>query len=248
MDCSCDFKNKYRLKTLRDGGAVLVELSMAIPFVLLIIFSSLWMTESLHANSSLTAAVGNSLRLGITRGDYEELGEDILEDVPNYIYGWGSFDRLETLLVTSDVASGSPVPPLEIYNEPELGVLSAFQFPDGQGYRLEDLPARYLYSLVYIKAAMKNSLGNNVRFPCDPNASDGAGCLLCVFRNPDFPQTQVPYIAEDREDFPRRIAIECSYRQRDTITSTLERLVAVVSGGNGAPLNVVFSAAKAGVY
>jgi len=237
-----------------ERGAIFVELAFALPLTLGLIFGVVWLSQLSHADTTLTAAVGNSLRLGITRGDYEELGADVVSVVQSYIVDGNAPDpRLNELLVSSDLRESSSFESFEeLYNDPELGIFEVFS--EHGDYSIRNISPQYMYALIYINAHMKNSLGSQVRYPCDPEGEDGAGCLLCRFRNPDFPQLEPEdanffYDVAGWDDFPRRISIDCRYRPDNIVSSVVASMLGMLSAsGTSEPGMLVFRRMKAGYF
>jgi len=230
-----------------NSGAVLIELALALPLFLALILGIIWASQLFQAQTTLTAAVGNSLRLGITRGNELEMGMDIIAAVQTY-----DGPTLKQLLISADLHDT-----LELTDYNDLGVFSVLHDSAEQPLYLQDLALHYpefVYSLIYINATMRNSIGASVRYPCDPDPAegevdDGAGCLLCVFRNPYDPDPLAPYFLAEYPQLTREVAIECSYRPGGGLTKTVFNLLALASGAVGAdPPVLIMRRRKAGEF
>lgn len=193
-------------------GIALLELAIYLPLFLFLLFSGIFVATTLNARSALTSAVHN-VRLAFTRGQSDLVGSEVIADVQNWKFGGGSWDNLKPLLATPDLEDSA----LSHYTD-----MSQAQF----GVGFEQLPSSYIYSHVYVAQSMVQSVGAGVRFPCNPDEPDGAGCLDCR----SAPDPTTPPGTAPTED-TRFIGITCRYRPSGVIVGAVEGLLGLVSGG-----------------
>lgn len=153
-----------------ERGAVFVDLAFALPIFLAAIFIILWYSYMLNARAAITAAVTTAARLAVTRGDVYRLGYSIVQ------YRYDEQNAGEVQLYTN--LSGG-------YTDTDYDQWSA-EDPDNLGNECSPsiaskLPMTYHHALVYAYRAMADSVGSTLRFPCDPTAADGDGCVTCYF-------------------------------------------------------------------
>jgi hypothetical protein len=95
---------------------------------------------------------------------------------------------------------------------------------------------------------MASLLGNRVRYPCDPAAPDGGGCLLCVFNNPRVIGSSNLFLCDGtiqppptyycENDLPNpdtistHINMECKYAPSNVIVRTLNAFFRVAGMGD----------------
>jgi len=210
-----------------QSGAYLVELALALPIFLAVVFILIWVGLALNARSSIISSVNSGVRLAMTRGDLALMGD---EPILAEINSWdGSAANLPTLLYSPDINSQVA---LDQYDD-----WTALVFPDDI---IEDLPNRYLYALAYIYEGVKLGVGPGmVRYPCDPNGDDGEdgpGCLMCRFLNGgDDTGLEVGLHISCQDGGPceppeNQFGIECEYSSPRTII----QLVNAIIGGAGA--------------
>jgi len=226
---------KLSRQTIEESkGAVLIELALALPIFLAVIFGIIWVSQLYQAQTALTAAVGNSMRLGVTRGNELEIGVDIIEAVQTY-----EESVLSQLLISPNM------PNAELFDYGNLEVFNVFNGISTLNQLSAEYP-EFVYALIYIKASMRNSLGNSVRYPCDPADSDGAGCLLCTFKNPHGPPDE-PYLPPGLS--AREMAIECRFRPGGGLTNVVYTLLSLATGVvGGEPPMIIMSRIKVGEF
>ncbi|MCB0339406.1 MAG: hypothetical protein KDD53_07370, partial [Bdellovibrionales bacterium] len=191
-----------------------------------------------------------TVRFALTRGNQVLAGSDLIPEVS----AWQSSlsptppAPLDSLLATPDEASGA-FGFGGYYDTQANAVLP--------GYSFADLPAHYIYAQVYVNQAMKQGVGAAVRFPCDPNLPDGAGCLGCrfllptnnpmdAFGNPQGPfddpsvSGDVPNLANPNPNFNFNfVGIECSYRPSNVLMDPIVGLLQLLTGNAGASMIVM---------
>jgi len=171
-------------KNTGERGAQIVELAIALPVFLALLFFLLWSGLIVHQLVSFRAAVGNAMVLAVTRGDAALMGFDpesdrdgLLAAVDRFVDS-GSFDDLKPLLMSQDI-------------DQEFDVRRKYDDWVAEHYTaasLRDVPREAIYAMVYLFEAMRMSTGKLVRFPCEPYGGEGlppsvphgAGCLKCA--------------------------------------------------------------------
>lgn len=240
-----------RRQTPAISGSILIETAITLPFFLAGVLLLIWMGEVLNARSALTSAVQNSIRLAATRAV-----------VPGAEYG------PLTRIVIDFLRVGEPSAIMPFLATPERRSEYLFKPPDGEYYKyvslptleqpLMNIPPQYSYALIYVYQQMSLSYTGKLSYPCDPYASDGAGCMRCHFVNP-MSFTPVPFTPTDAYlngvppgsskmnwevskllAVPSIFALECSFRPSNLIIDTLADLFAAVIGS--VPTSLVLTA------
>lgn len=202
-------------KVSTSRGVALLELVILAPLALLAAFIVLFLATFYNARSSLAQAVGTA-RLAFTRGQPQFIDTIGQFQTPiNTLQRWHDsagalepWSSLEGLLFTANVDD-----PLGYHNS-----YSAQQF----GNDIFNMPLHYVYAQTYVLQSMLQSVGAGaVRFPCDPHAADGAGCLHCI--------NEAPTAGQDVSEW---IAIRCEYRPDGSIIAPISGLLNLISGGN----------------
>lgn len=155
-------------------GTVLVELAIALPILLMLLSSYLWVSEILHSRSVFIAASGNAARLAITRASSEIFD---VSPIPN-------LERVD---------ESSPQSLAQLRALTALGVPSDFDVGDSlvheanlefdSVHTLSDIPVMYLYAKTYFAQAMKQVGGENLRIPCSLDLTDSQSCAECRIIN-----------------------------------------------------------------
>lgn len=216
-----------------NRGAVLAELALSLPIFLLLVYIIIFVGVMLNAKASLGNAMGTGLRLAATRGNDFAIGQEILPILSEW-HRTGSLSNPELDLLYqvlfANVSHGSPPEYLNRYKACLLG--DTFPQASAQINNLNDLPAPYLYTLVYLNEALRKSIGNQVKMPCRADGAapicdsgswnyqisddDGPGCVSCQLLNPDDPSGGGQYSGTE---FPlSRMAVECAYEPDNLIT------------------------------
>ena len=219
------FFNFTKHRTLNEKGIAMVEMTIALPLFLLFAFTIVALAFLFNAKSALRTATERAVLLGITRGATEYLGMEIITEINQYKAGDDS-GRIRELL-SNKVTWGSDT---DEYYELRAGEPTTPDREVGWVFKcpLDEMPAEYIYTLIYTYETTRISLGDTVRYPCNPNdMSDGAGCLRCVFlnpvsvttdikyseSNPDYSSPPCPQFSMDEVAPPRRhLGIECEYQ------------------------------------
>lgn len=215
-------------------GATLIETAILLPFLLFLIFFIVWKGVSINEQTALETGLGNALRLGATRGDASLVRSEILPGIHSWV-------------ATPPGSPPSLAPPpkigeLLVWPDGNLNWGPASLLLDGKTIEVftgvstfQSLPAQYVYVLVYVYQSLRQSIGNSIRYPCDPDSTtqgNGPGCVLCQFMNPiDMGTASGSYT-----DFPpptNVIAVRCRYRPALFLFGPLYRLMHIMSGSSG---------------
>lgn len=217
-------------------GATMLELAIFMPLFLVVLFILIGTALIYNAKSALHVAV-NNVRYALTRGQSELVGSDIITD----IQGWKAAPstvppgRLPDLLATpaeqADAFSGGLLD-----KQTEIGFPSCSN-SGGGACQFVDLPASDIYAHVYVAQTLLQGVGAAVRIPCDPNAANGAGCVLCRSLN----ESEFDDTPSDPSDGAQPldpsyntnwIGIECQYRPSSVWIKPIEGMLALIGGGH----------------
>lgn len=226
-----------------ESGATLIETLIILPLFLFLILLVIWYGVSLNERATLDTAVGHGIRLAATRGNTRLVHDEILTSVHTWngeAIGTSVFThpKLKELLVfPGTLPDGSPAQWGDVRPILNHDVVGAFEgtLSDLYGGQtpFQKLPPEYIYTIIYIHQTVRQSLGDSVRYPCNPNDPDGAGCLLCSFLNPETftAQPNLQYnVGHPGEPPPTNlIAVECSYRPATFLLTPLVKMLSMVS-------------------
>jgi|GEM_PF-3070536 len=163
-----------------EKGAVFIEILLGLPVMLALIFIFIGFGSLINAREALSSAVGNGLRLARTRGDIVRMrGPAALPSLSNS--DASCEDRYGLLEYGVALDQGSFA---------KMGAWNAEGAFPQVSRNCESFatafPYYYYLALAYTYEGMRRSV-SNLRYPCDlPSVinTDGAGCLKCVFLNP----------------------------------------------------------------
>ncbi len=207
-------------------GSVMVEVAIFLPLLLALLFFILFITTTINARTSLSQAVTSS-RLALTRGQTERIGSEVLSDIQDWHFGAVPSGRLTALLASPGLEGEVPSYYDDVADD-------TFLIDDHV-----DLPAHYTYALVYAHQSMKQSLGSSVRYPCNPNDADGAGCLACKNIDP-FPYLDSSAGMIGSPTYSRQfVGVECEYRPSNTLLNPFLSLLRMVAGDGANSLLVI---------
>ena len=175
----------------RERGVSLVEVAIALPLFLAGIFLVIWIGYMLNVTSSFVTSATRAVRLSVTRGNPLNFEDNhIITKVGEWLESGNPFPsdaRVQELLSHN----------LETWNDAQYyyECASCAPSPDKQTTyamqeHLVDLDPEYTYMLIYMYEGMRMSVGDSIRYPCNPENSDGSGCLRCVFLNPETAETE----------------------------------------------------------
>lgn len=167
-------------------GATLIEIAIAIPIVLAVIFFTISISLALNARFSLHSSMINGVKLGLSRSDASRLGMQFVTNytskgmnpfVDSWYYGSSpSFSTIPEDFFCKGVS----------YDECKDNMTSlVFAKFDQQSLTppSPDLPPSYFYTLFYIYQSMEQSIGSSLRYPC---STDQSWCMFCQFQDPGF--------------------------------------------------------------
>jgi hypothetical protein len=187
---------------------------------------------TLNARGSLSSAVSNGARLAFTRSVDAEMGTTLIPEVQAYLNSGIATGALDQLLATPGLESTAFIPGAGGW------YMSQWNATLGLNNDISKLPASYLYALVYTYRHFKQSVGNTVRYPCDPHDPvNGGGCLRCTNLNATTgsraPSPNMsPALGDPNYDL-NAVGVSCEYRPADFFFTPLLRLV---SGGSIGPI------------
>ena len=207
-----------------QNANVILEVVIILPLFLLGLFLVIWIAYISNARASLGSAVENAARLAGTRG---KPGLYQGEAISSYDFlRSGAIKALDEYHLSRSIPSDQKRRELLTYKveghhfaEFYDGYVKTVFEPIGIE-KLSDLPAHYSYALAYAARAMRMSVGESIRYPCDPydtnDSKQGEYCLLCRPVNPvtkdDTPFDPADYPNEDETIIFRRLALRCDYK------------------------------------
>jgi len=224
------FKRASKRDYQTDKGGVFVEIILSLPLFLLCVFILMWAGFTYESKTALISAVNNGVRLAITRGQPELMRVEVIPEISSWD---GSCPE----------AGNFPAPLVKYFVNGQVGgtLCQAYQallkgvppmcYPGSEPCELDnqinildldfkDAPDSYLYALVYVKEALKLSLGaNNVRYPCDPRALDGSGCLRCVFED----------IFDEAPINQEQMVLHCEYQPYNMLIRPINALLRIIA-------------------
>lgn len=212
----------YNRAVLKERGVTFVEVALTLPIFLAFILFFTWMGMVWGARSSLTSAMGNGVRLAVTRGNEELMGKQVYPEIQNR-----DVSHLEKLLVSPDLREAGA---LSYYDE------KLFGFPVTDDV---NVPPEYLYALAYTLQAMSQSEGGQVRYPCDPNgngADSGAGCVSCGFID------TAPFgkaLPTDANEAGKIFAMQCDFQPPLSLLSPAIKMLGAIIGSQNVPRIIV---------
>lgn len=223
-----DRSARVRVPFAHDAGASMVETAILLPLILIAIFIAIGLAVVANGRSALSSGMTEGLRLAATRGDNSLMGgEDIIAPVRSYI---SSLDLSELKLL---ISSGQ-------IEEADYALFLNRCFGSiHDTTSLKTLPAQYIYTLIYINQALRQSIGPSLRFPCVPPGGSpppgggdcptarDAGCVSCYLINP----TSLDFTPSDTAD-PNTYAIRCEYSPSNIFLDPIFRLFALFSPGS----------------
>lgn len=145
----------------REAGAALVELAIALPVLLLLLFCVMYVSHLMSARAALSTAV-NSVRIAATRANLPK-SPQLVEDIKFF-----NEDKLHPLLASSGLEQ-------EAFSDGINGYKQFYQSQYGKSKELSDFEIEEILSMVYAINIVRQSLGKQVRTPCKDS-----GCLLCL--------------------------------------------------------------------
>lgn len=214
-------------RTIRgESGVSMLETAIILPLVLVAIFIAIGLAAIANGRSALSSAMTEAMRLAATRGDSDLMGgKQMVLPVKRFLDA-NEFEDLASLISSGDVKFED----LKTFANECFGKVYGTQ-------SLKELPASYIYALVYIHQALRQSIGPSLSFPCIPpgGSSPGGGCpavsspgcVGCYLINPDTLDF-TPVNSSDPD--PNRYAIRCEYSPSSVFLNPIYRIFSVFSG------------------
>lgn len=204
-----------------QSGISMVEAAIGMPIFLIVVFGLMWFGITMNQKSTFNYALGLAPRMALPRGDRHVIGSEVISGVQNWI------------------ASGNATPPASIRpflaTSGELGgafgaggtYMSSLNTLGASG-NIGNVPAPWIYALIYFYQTLRQGAGSSLRFPCDPtDVVNGDGCAICENRLPAGQSLPTNY---DR----RYIEIACKFRPSSVLLKPISGLIDLASvGGPG---------------
>lgn len=214
-----------RKNHLDEQGAYLVELVLVLPFLLALMFMFIWLAIYIQSQISFTSAVNNGVRLAVTRGNAQLMG---------FSTGQGIIPSLES----SDIWSNESEPLFchRIETLPCKEFYNSWSARNFNGLSFTQLSKDAVYAVAYVNEAVRLSVGDSVRFPCNPNGTpatdgqeedDGQGCLSC--------EVVTSSGAALSTATKKRLTISCNFQPIVYPYSTAMNLLGQIIGGSQNP-------------
>lgn len=225
--------SRYRA---RRGGVTLIETAIGLPLFLAAVLIVVWLALTYNAESALSSAVGNAVRLAVTRGNRILMGfdpqsaEGLIDPLEAFHLSGVWTPEVKRLLASGDRQDDAAA----VYDAWAAEVF---------GVGLNQLPPQYLYALAYTNQYMRAGVGAGVRFPCDPGLEPprgGAGCMACRFINPDYSRARgiglySPYDGAAPID---RFGMVCEYAPDLVLVRPILELLRPLAGGRALGLRL----------
>ena len=228
----------------------MIEVVLMLPLFLLGIFFILWIAYVYNSKKALVSSLENGVRLASTRGKaglFE--GMPITAGVEEFKSG--ALREVDYFILNDEAGGLGVIRPLlehniptktfdELYNAQVKKIFSSL----GKS-KLSELPAYYTYALVYAHKAMRMTVGDSVKYPCDPrnpdpsDKTDGENCLWCRPVNP-VTMDDTPFDPDRKENgitldatlLLRRVAIRCDYKPGGMIVRPFLKMLGIMQGSN----------------
>ena len=228
-----------------SAGATMIETVIILPLVLVLFFFMIWLGVMSNTQGIFKQSVNNALMLAATRGDDLLMHQDIIPQFQTWTSGppTGIILRLLTWDNGKPISWNAPAS----WGSSPRSVMTSITLANarisGQASapQIQDMPNRYIYTLIYIYQSMRQGIGNALRYPCADVLAGGpdsylagsqfAGCLVCQFENPDNSGSRTftidPAISAE-------IKISCYFRPDETILRPLANMIDLASRSTGA--------------
>jgi len=236
-------KEKRRRQT---AGATMLETALILPLVLVIAFGLMYLSSAFNAKLSLKWAVGQAVRLAITRGDIRRVGMRIIPSLSDFTGLYAPRIHSFTFSEATDQAKtllSYQVPYNDAIQFYDTRLFEPFQRDAHFDGNLNNSYPTFLYAIAYANETMRQSLGMSVKYPCDPDGSgpnDGPGCFMCQFLNPDTMDLTGYVSVADVVGRAQiigppiyKIALRCSYRPMSPFLQPISGLLRVFVPNQG---------------
>jgi len=162
--------SQQRLRYQRQYGGALIELTIALPVLLILLSAVMHVAHLMSARAAIVTAV-NSVRISATRANLP-ISTEVFDEIESFRATRNASPRLKSLLASKDLESAAFSPSgKNSYND---FLKDASQFP-APAPELMELEKEDLISMVYSIGIVRQSLGEHVKTPCQE-----PGCLLCL--------------------------------------------------------------------
>ena len=216
-------RKKGRGGIAAQRGATMLELSLIVALLLAMLSGVIWIELTINARTSLTLALGQALRFGVTRslpdpytGINDAAGQIVDEAHAGAFTGSNERTLIKLLYHGADSTVDEDTVSLAAVIANYVDPVNLAPVFDSFGGGIIALPKSYLYTLISVHQFMRTRVGkHHLRYPC----VDQPGCLACQFLNPGIaadgsaatnsglegewdPTQEIP---------PRRIVLRCTY-------------------------------------
>jgi hypothetical protein len=232
------------LRKQNQSAATLIELVIAIPVVLAVIFFIISLSLALNAKFSLHSAMGNAVRLAFTRSDVYRLGMDghnvLFQNSPNppnvgmlpKVHAW--YEGQSPSFSNMPEGFWKGIDQNELENNMKNLVFEYFD--DNTNLSPKDVPISYYYTLFYTYQAMESSIGGSLKYPCP---TEQPWCLLCQFHHPEIQAAlNTPYLGPFPLTNTETIHFRCRIRPWGGIFNTVFNLLGSGGGENAHGLEI----------
>lgn len=241
----------------QEKGVGVIEVAIGLPLFLGFIFLTYWAAIYFNARTSLSSALPQAMRMAQTRSNLSMMGGGVHTAIDCFYFFRGETtvpyeNTIDPALCEQFVQNSGPWASVgeAMYNKNHaLSVadgatvilqthagLALFEYDSKAKFcdpntTIEELPRNYIYSLAYLYAIMRKSIGPALRYPCNPNSTIGTNCLRCEFSLPDiYYQAPDSYCADgllyigQQEPRPfQRLHLTCEYRASTTLSDGILR-------------------------
>lgn len=205
----------YRYVLHTERGSTFTEFALIVPIVLIILFLGVWLSLFVHAKASVTAAVNQAVRLGVTRSDSLGVGKEMISRLhANPFWTSANYKLFCHNIDNTDCR--------DFYN-----TWAQTNF----AVDFENLPIAHRYVLLYAHEGIRLSIGNSVRYPCEPDAPDGGRCLAC--------QTLPPNTFGVMPDSKTRTVLQCDYNVQTAFDRPITALFAATTSAQNNPRYII---------
>lgn len=216
----------------RQCGGALIELAIALPVLLILLSSVMFVAHLMSARAAITTAV-NSVRIAATRA-HMPVPTKVFQEIESFNATGNASKHLQTLLASKELENAAfSTSGKNSYND---FLKDASQFP-APAPELMKLEKEDLISMIYAIGIVRQSLGNHVKTPCQE-----PGCLLCLPVPPPWADAP-PGLPSTFADKPVRAhfaGIRCEYRPDGFISSVLNSLNGFMNPGSGDLSPIIF--------
>ncbi len=198
-----------------ERGSTFTEFALIVPIVLIILLMGMWLSLFVHAKASVTSAVNQAVRLGITRSDSAGIGREMIA-------------RLHTtpFWTTANYE-------LFCHNVDNTDCKNFYDNWAQTNFAVDfdQLPISHRYVLVYAHEAVRISIGNTIRYPCEPDTVGGGRCLACRM----LPPNSLGALPDSKT----RTVLRCDYNVETAFDRPITALFAATASPRDEPRYVI---------